>query len=123
MVSFRGPVVYSRDESGRTQAGAASGGLVTGLLALPAFDDQGVWVCAAMTDEDRLVAEEGAVTVEVRGRKVVVRMVELEPQAQQQTMAVAANPILWFLQHELWDLAPTRPSPATSTRLSGATPR
>jgi len=104
VVSFRGPVVYSRDDTGRTQAGAASGGLVTGLLALPAFDDQGVWVCAAMTDEDRLVAEEGAVTVEVRGRKVVVRMVALEPQAQQQTMAVAANPILWFLQHELWDL-------------------
>jgi trehalose 6-phosphate synthase len=104
VVSFRGPVVHSRDDNGRTQAGAASGGLVTGLLALPAFDDQGVWVCAAMTDEDRLVAAEGAVTVEVRGRKVVVRMVELEPQAQAQTTSIAANPILWFLQHELWDL-------------------
>ena len=32
VVSFRGPVVHSRDETGRTQAGAASGGLVTGLL-------------------------------------------------------------------------------------------
>jgi trehalose 6-phosphate synthase len=104
VVSFRGPVVHSRDDSGRTQAGAASGGLVTGLLALPAFDDRGTWVCAAMTDEDRLVAEEGSVTVEVRGRKVVVRMVALEPEAQHQTTAVAANPILWFLQHELWDV-------------------
>ncbi|MDP9181476.1 MAG: trehalose-6-phosphate synthase, partial [Actinomycetota bacterium] len=102
--SFRGPVVHSRDDNGRAQAAAASGGLVTGLLALPAFDDRGTWVCAAMTEEDRLVAEEGPVTVEVRGRKVVVRMVALEPQAQHQTSAVAANPVLWFLQHELWDL-------------------
>ena len=104
VVSFRGPVVHSRDDNGRAQAAAASGGLVTGLLALPAFDDRGTWVCAAMTEEDRLVADEGPVTVEVRGRKVVVRMVALEPLAQHQTSAVAANPVLWFLQHELWDL-------------------
>ena len=104
VVSFRGPVVHSRDESGRTQAGAASGGLVTGLLALPDLEDHGTWVCAAMTKEDRLVAEEGEVVVEVRGRKVAVRMVALEPLAQHQTSAVAANPVLWFLQHELWDL-------------------
>ena len=104
VVSFRGPVVHTRDQSGRAQAGASSGGLVTGLLSLPALDDRGTWVCAAMTDEDRLVAEEGPVTVEVRGRKVTVRMVALEPQAQHQTSSVAANPVLWFLQHELWDL-------------------
>lgn len=104
VVSFRGPVVHHRDDSGRTQAGAASGGLVTGLLALPDLEDHGTWVCAAMTEEDRLVAGEGEVVVEVRGRKVAVRMVALEPLAQHQTSAVAANPILWFLQHELWDL-------------------
>jgi trehalose 6-phosphate synthase len=105
VVSFRGPVVYDRDETGRTQTAAASGGLVTGLLALPDLETRGTWVCAAMTDEDRAVAEEGVVSVEVRGRKVAVRMVALEPQAQHQTSAVAANPVLWFLQHELWDLA------------------
>ncbi len=104
VVSFRGPVVHSRDESGRTEAGAASGGLVTGLLALPDLAERGAWVCAAMTDEDRAVAAEGEVICEVRGRKVAVRMVALEPLAQHQTSAVAANPILWFLQHELWDV-------------------
>ena len=104
VVSFRGPVVHSRDQDGRSATGAAAGGLVTGLLALPAFEDRGTWVCAAMTDEDRKVAEEGPTSVEVRGRKVNVRMVALEPKAQHQTSAVAANPVLWFLQHELWDL-------------------
>jgi trehalose 6-phosphate synthase len=105
VVSFRGPVVHDRDESGRTQTPAASGGLVTGLLALPDLESRGTWVCAAMTDEDRAVSEEGPISVEVRNRKVAVRMVALEPQAQHQTSSVAANPILWFLQHELWDLA------------------
>jgi trehalose 6-phosphate synthase len=105
VVSFRGPVVHDRDEGGRTQTPASSGGLVTGLLALPDLDERGTWVCAAMTEEDRAVAEEGPIRVEVRGRKLGVRMVALEPQAQHQTSAVAANPILWFLQHELWDLA------------------
>ena len=104
VVSFRGPVVHTRDEEGRQATGAAAGGLVTGLLALPAFEDRGTWVCAAMTDEDRAVAAEGPTAVEVRGRKVNVRMVALEPKAQHQTSAVAANPVLWFLQHELWDL-------------------
>jgi trehalose 6-phosphate synthase len=104
VVSFRGPVVHTRDQEGRHATGAAAGGLVTGLLALPAFEDRGAWVCAAMTDEDRAVAAEGPTTVEVRGRKVNVRMVALEPKAQHQTSAVAANPVLWFLQHELWDL-------------------
>ena len=92
VVSFRGPVVHTRDEEGRSAKGAAAGGLVTGLLALPAFEDRGTWVCAAMTDEDRVVASEGPTTVEVRGRKVNVRMVALEPKAQHQTSAVAANP-------------------------------
>ncbi|HUR50591.1 MAG TPA: trehalose-6-phosphate synthase [Mycobacteriales bacterium] len=105
VVSFRGPVVYERDATGRTETAAASGGLVTGLLALPDLETRGTWVCAAMTDEDRAVAEEGVATAEVRGVKVSVRMVALEAQAQHQTSAVAANPILWFLQHELWDLA------------------
>jgi trehalose 6-phosphate synthase len=105
VVSFRGPVVHDRDDTGRTQAAAASGGLVTGLLALPDLETRGTWVCAAMTDEDRAVAQEGVISAEVRGRKVAVRMVALEPQAQHQTSAVAANPVLWFLQHELWDLA------------------
>ena len=104
VVSFRGPVAHTRGPEGRSATGAAAGGLVTGLLALPAFEDRGTWVCAAMTDEDRVVAEEGPTTVEVRGRKITVRMVALDPEAQRQTMAVAANPVLWFLQHELWDL-------------------
>src|SRR5919112_3732849 len=81
VVSFRGPVAHDRDESGRTQTPAASGGLVTGLLALPDLDSRGTWVCAAMTEEDRAVAEEGLMSVDVRGRKLSVRMVALEPQA------------------------------------------
>ena len=101
VVSFRGPVVHGRDDTGRTQTAAPAGGLVTGLLALP---DLGTWVCVAMTDEDRAVAAEGEVVAEVRGRKVALRMVAPEPEAQHQTSSIAANPVLWFLQHELWDL-------------------
>lgn len=104
VVSYRGPVVHSRDAQGRSHSPAPSGGLVTGLLSLPDLHERGVWVCAALTDEDREVAAEGRFVVSVRGRKVDVHLVALERQAQHQTSAVAANPILWFLQHQLWDL-------------------
>ena len=67
-----------------------------------------LWVASAMTDEDVAVAREaeGApVEVEIDGVSYDVLMVESDPTAYDRFYNVIANPILWFIQHYLWDLS------------------
>ncbi len=113
VVSYRGPVSYQLDGGQRRAHPAPSGGLVTALLSLPALRNRGVWICAAMTPEDHAVAREvrdQPFPVRVRDRSVLVRMVRLDPEAARLTSTVAANPVLWFVQHTMGNLA-TAPDP------------
>lgn len=57
-LSHRGPVEYDRQEGAERTTGRGGGGLVTALSGLAGRLDDAVWVCAAMTDEDRAVAGE-----------------------------------------------------------------
>jgi len=52
------------------------------------------WIASATTDEDRVVAAEGA------GDDV--KMVAHDPHAYDLYYNVVANPMLWFIQHSLW---------------------
>lgn len=106
LVSNRGPVQYEK-EDGRRTASRGAGGLVTALSGLGDDLDEAVWVCAAMTDEDRVVAAEspeGLDLDEPGSGGFRVRMVALDPEAQQKFYTVIANPLLWFVQHHLYDL-------------------
>ena len=60
-----------------------------------------------MTEEDVVVAEEsdGPVTIELDGISYDVQMVASNPSAYDRFYNVIANPILWFIQHYLWDLS------------------
>jgi trehalose 6-phosphate synthase len=64
-----------------------------------------------MSDEDRLVAREGnggAIEETARdGARYRLRLVEHDPQAYDWFYNVVANPMLWFLQHYLWELGHT----------------
>jgi len=57
VVSNRGPVSFSRDESGERVVRRGGGGLATALRSLVAHHDV-TWIASAMTDEDRAVAVE-----------------------------------------------------------------
>ncbi len=67
------------------------------------------WVASAISDEDRRVCEEtGGRAIEERSRDGAcfrLRLVAHEPEAYRRFYAVVANPMLWFIQHRLWDLA------------------
>ncbi len=84
-----------------------SGGLVTALSGLGDHLSDGVWVCAATTDEDRLAAAESSdaplVTDATPGWRL--RMLDLDPDAHAQFYTMIANPLLWFVQHGLWSLS------------------
>jgi trehalose 6-phosphate synthase len=92
VVSNRGPVTYDRDENGERVERRGAGGLVTALRGLRDV----IWIASATTDEDRVVASEGG------------NLVAHDPDAYRLFYEVVANPMLWFIQHSLWN-APTRP--------------
>jgi len=106
LVSNRGPVQYGR-EGGERTASRGAGGLVTALSGLSGHLRDGVWVCAAMSDEDVVVAREspgGVYPPELGDDDLRVRLVALDPEAQDAFYTVIANPLLWFVQHHLYDL-------------------
>jgi trehalose 6-phosphate synthase len=104
VVSNRGPVVYGRGEVGRS-ARRGGGGLVTALSGLvPAHDV--TWVATAISDEDRVVAQEqpGAVEETDRsGHRFRLRLVHVDRAEYDRYYNVYANPHLWFIQHGLWN--------------------
>ena len=109
LVSNRGPVEHTRTSGERTTE-RGRGGLVTALAGLAGHFDGAVWVCAALSEEDVAVTREhdgAAFDLEGGGPALRVRMVELEPEAQHKFYAIFSNPLLWFIQHYLWDLSDT----------------
>ena len=105
VVSHRGPVQFGEADGQRT-AQRGAGGLVTAFAGLGSRLEDTVWVCAAISDEDRAVAREhsGAFSVaEAGGWRL--RMLDVDPERHRQFYAMIANPLLWFIQHGLWDLS------------------
>lgn len=101
----RGPVSFHRDESGEVEASRGLGGLVSALTELFRLR-RGTWVAAAQSDEEYRLAASGAATpIELDGVPYAVRYVASEPEVYARYYSVIANPLLWFVQHYLWDLA------------------
>ena len=106
LVSNRGPVTYRNGESGR-DAERGGGGLVSALSGLASHTDA-LWISAAMSDEDVRVAEEaggGAFALPASENAARARFVIVPPEAYDAYYNVIANPLLWFIQHYLWDLS------------------
>jgi trehalose 6-phosphate synthase len=107
IVSNRGPAEFEREAvEGRTVR-RGGGGLVTALSGLVAHRGA-LWIASAMTEEDLAVSREAAgepVSVELDEVRYEVLLVESDPEAYEGFYNVIANPILWFIQHYLWDLS------------------
>jgi trehalose 6-phosphate synthase len=106
IVSNRGPLQFERDESEERTLRRGGGGLVTALSGLVSHRDA-LWIASAMTDEDVAVAEEhgGPVELSIDGIDYRVLLVGSDAEAYDRFYNVIANPILWFIQHYLWDLS------------------
>src|SRR6187551_731155 len=106
IVSNRGPAQFERDEAGERTVRRGGGGLVTALSGLVSHR-KALWIASAMTDEDVAVSEErgGPVELSIDGIDYRVLLVGSDPDAYDGFYNVIANPILWFIQHYLWDLS------------------
>ncbi len=104
LVSNRGPVTYEDD--GTVKRG--TGGLVTALTGLASHRDA-VWIASALTDGDVEKAKEaGGAPIQVTspaGGTYSVKLVASDPAAYDRFYNIFANPMLWFIQHYLWDLS------------------
>ena len=102
LVSNRGPVTYQEDGSVKR----GTGGLATALIGLASHRDA-VWIASTMTDQDIQVADEhGGKAFEIAapdGGEFRVRFVASDPEAYDRFYNIFANPMLWFIQHYLWD--------------------
>ena len=107
LVSNRGPVTFDTDEQGEQVVIAGGGGLVTALSGLVDLTPV-VWISAAISDEDvRLQQDAGETTTRLPdiGMRTSGRFVLVEPEVYDRYYNVIANPMLWFIQHYLWNLS------------------
>jgi trehalose 6-phosphate synthase len=106
VVSNRGPVSFSRNDRGERVARRGGGGLVTALRGLLALHDV-TWIASAISEEDRTLAGETLDETARDGSSFRLRLVAHEEQAYDWFYNVVSNPMLWFIQHHLWELAYT----------------
>ena len=90
-------MAFARDGSVRR----SSGGLATALRSLIQLHDV-TWIASATSDEERARAGQ---TIEEAGCRL--HLVAHDEQAYDWYYNVVANPMLWFVQHSLWELAYT----------------
>jgi len=106
VVSHRGPATFVRAEDGSFRSRRGSGGLAgtLGRLLSGGTDEPVGWVAAAMTDDDRAAAAEGATTLPDIG----LELLALDARQHRLHYDIVSNATLWFLHHGLFDL-PRRP--------------
>jgi trehalose 6-phosphate synthase len=107
LVSNRGPATFERGDGGELTPVRGGGGLVTALKGLVDHRDA-LWIASAMNEEDTEVSrkhEGKSFTCTVDDTDYRLRLVESDPEAYDAFYNVVANPLLWFIQHYLWDLS------------------
>ena len=81
-----------------------SGGVITALLSL-AEVTQAQWVaCARIPSERALAAAHPSLTIPLLRTQTQIHYANPSPAQYDMFYSVIANPLLWFIQHYLWDL-------------------
>ena len=98
----RGPVTFDRNDDGTLTYQRGEGGLVTALLGMCRQTDA-TWISCAQTEADA-AWKSGEVQLGAEDSVVQVRFLTPDPSVYEGYYSVIANPLLWFLQHSMWDV-------------------
>jgi trehalose 6-phosphate synthase len=98
----RGPVTFEAAEDGSLQFQRGGGGLVTALTGLCRYADA-TWISCAQTETDA-AWREGSVALWDDGGSIRLKFLAPDAEAYDAYYNVIANPLLWFLQHSMWDV-------------------
>lgn len=101
VVSNRGPIHITRGDDGQLQTSRSGGGLVTALLGL-ARNVEITWIAAALSEPEK-EWNQGPLVLDESGCAIDLRLVPIEKEIYEGYYNVIANPLLWFLQHSIWD--------------------
>ncbi len=102
IASSRGPFTFGTGESGSFTVGRGAGGLITALTPL-AERYEVLWVASVNSQDDRRWADEHADQI-VNVEGIYLTLVNPDESTYHQYYNVIANPLLWFIQHQLWDI-------------------
>jgi trehalose 6-phosphate synthase len=98
----RGPVTLEKQPDGSIEFQRGSGGLVTALIGL-AKHVEVRWIACPVTDADE-EWHAGVVNLTEQVEQIRVQFLSPEQEAYENYYNVIANPLLWFLQHSMWDV-------------------
>ncbi|MBE3559872.1 MAG: trehalose-6-phosphate synthase [Ktedonobacteraceae bacterium] len=107
VASNRGPVEFQLRHDKTLKGVRGAGGMVTALIGAGSSLDM-TWVAMAMTEGDRLAAQQakqndGRIQSPLRDAKIQLRYVTIPKNAYRKYYEKVSNEILWFLQHYLYD--------------------
>ena len=105
IVSNRGPVEHQMSGDGRPEARRGSGSVVTAFSSL-AQKFEFTWVASAMGEGDRVVSSNGQTShlkSPLPGHQINLRYVVTPRRAYHKYYNILCNPLLWFLQHYMWN--------------------
>jgi trehalose 6-phosphate synthase len=103
----RGPVSFAVGADGELRPRRGSGGLVTALSQVGRHVPV-TWLAAPMSEGDRRGISEPRLIDKALPGEMRLRFTPVERASYEAAYNVIANPLLWFLQHQMWDL-PVRP--------------
>jgi trehalose 6-phosphate synthase len=98
----RGPVTFERDEDGELIHERGGGGLVTALLGMCRHADA-TWISCARTEADAEWCS-GDVQLGEDGSVMHLQFLTPDTSVYDDYYNIIANPLLWFLQHSMWDV-------------------
>ena len=104
LASNRGPVDYRVNKEGELQLNRGSGGVVTALSAISRHVEL-TWIASTMGEGDRRVAarQNGRFQVQLPGQRLYLRFVSSPRNMYHKYYNIFCNPLLWFLQHYMWN--------------------
>jgi trehalose 6-phosphate synthase len=110
IASNRGPIEYHWDEASSSWDGKrGAGGVVTAMSAISRFVNP-VWIACAMTEGDRRLAREVGddyIDWSQGDSRYRLRFVAPAESEYDDYYGRISNPLLWFLQHYMWDASRT----------------
>jgi trehalose 6-phosphate synthase len=102
IASNRGPVTFRKGQDGETTFQRGSGGLVTALTGLIQHINV-TWISCGISEEDYEWGE-GQIPLTDHEDTIYMKFIYPNEDAYEGYYNVIANPLLWFLQHSMWNV-------------------
>lgn len=102
IASNRGPITIQREQGGELTYQRGSGGLVTALTGI-IQDLDATWISCAISEADK-EWRGGQIPLTDEEDAIYLKFITPDQKAYEGYYNVIANPLLWFLQHSMWNV-------------------